>query len=128
MLLLIVKVLEWLVCSGVLFSGLLSTGCSDSLPVSGLTVVDGEIHEHDHRTKYNYGESDYASFKPVPRKHNEALALASLGERLFHDPQLSADKTIACASCHSVQHGGDDGLSKAIGVKQAVGEKIRQRY
>jgi cytochrome c peroxidase len=28
-----------------------------------------------------------------------------LGERLFFDPLLSADRTVACASCHRPQHG-----------------------
>ncbi|WP_231878704.1 cytochrome-c peroxidase, partial [Oleiphilus sp. HI0125] len=31
-----------------------------------------------------------------------------MGEKLFHDPQLSSDGTVVCASCHIVALGGDD--------------------
>ena len=39
-----------------------------------------------------------------------------LGEEMFHDPRLSADDTISCASCHDLNAGGVDGLEKAVGI------------
>jgi cytochrome c peroxidase len=45
----------------------------------------------------------------------------ALGERLFADPALSADGTIACASCHSLATGGVDNRKASIGVGGAVG-------
>ncbi|MCL2524771.1 MAG: cytochrome-c peroxidase, partial [Betaproteobacteria bacterium] len=45
----------------------------------------------------------------------------ALGKRLFHDPRLSADATISCASCHNLAAGGVDGLRFSIGIGGAVG-------
>ena len=39
-----------------------------------------------------------------------------LGRLLFYDPVLSADHTVACATCHSEKWGMADGLPRAIGV------------
>jgi len=39
----------------------------------------------------------------------------ALGKKLFFDTLLSQDKTISCASCHSLEEGGDDNLPTAIG-------------
>jgi cytochrome c peroxidase len=45
----------------------------------------------------------------------------ALGEKLFHDPRLSADNTLSCASCHPLARGGADGLPVSIGVGGALG-------
>lgn len=45
----------------------------------------------------------------------------ALGERLYHDPNLSADGTISCASCHDITAGGDDGLPVSPGVGGLLG-------
>ena len=45
----------------------------------------------------------------------------SLGRRLFLDPQLSADGSIACASCHNLATGGTDRLPRSVGIHGAVG-------
>jgi cytochrome c peroxidase len=42
--------------------------------------------------------------------------IVELGRRLFHDPGLSGDGRIACASCHVISEGGDDGLDLAVGA------------
>jgi cytochrome c peroxidase len=38
-----------------------------------------------------------------------------LGERLFRDVRLSQDEKFACASCHGLDRGGDDGRPRSIG-------------
>src|SRR6185295_5662922 len=43
-------------------------------------------------------------------------AKRALGERLFHDKRLSADGTVACATCHVRTKGFSDGRVTAIGV------------
>lgn len=45
----------------------------------------------------------------------------ALGERLYHDPNLSSDGTISCASCHDIANGGDDGLPVSPGVGGLLG-------
>lgn len=59
---------------------------------------------------------------PLPQKHGEDSQKAALGQRLFHDPQLSRDGTISCASCHQVDSGGDDGQRFSIGHEGQVGD------
>ncbi|MDO8414070.1 MAG: cytochrome-c peroxidase [Gallionellaceae bacterium] len=41
----------------------------------------------------------------------------TLGKMLFHEPRLSHDNTIACSSCHQLEHGGVDGTKLSGGIK-----------
>lgn len=59
-----------------------------------------------------------APLPPPPALPAEKLAL---GERLFHDPRLSRDDSIACASCHDLGRGGTDRRKFSVGVGGAVG-------
>src|SRR5437763_13496784 len=43
--------------------------------------------------------------RPVPKNNPLTAAKVALGRRLFFDPVLSADRTVACASCHQPEHG-----------------------
>jgi cytochrome c peroxidase len=47
---------------------------------------------------------------PIPLEIDVSRNKAALGEKLFHDPVLSHDGTLACVSCHDLERGGDDGL------------------
>ncbi len=38
-----------------------------------------------------------------------------LGKKLFFDKDLSKDRTVACATCHDIKKGGEDGKPTAIG-------------
>ncbi len=58
--------------------------------------------------------------RPVPAPEVD-WARAALGERLFHDPQLSKDGTVSCASCHALDSGGDDGSRVSVGVGGELG-------
>jgi cytochrome c peroxidase len=53
---------------------------------------------------------------PVPLAAPPDLAKARLGERLFRDVRLSRDNKRACASCHQLGQGGDDGQVRSIGA------------
>ena len=65
--------------------------------------------------------------EPQAEAHVEALppapaydpARVALGKRLFHDPLLSQDRSISCASCHPIDRGGADQrqLSPGVGGK-----------
>ena len=48
--------------------------------------------------------------------------LVRLGERLFKDPVLSRDGSVACSSCHDLGAGGDDGRvhSRGVGGKEGA--------
>lgn len=47
----------------------------------------------------------------------------ALGERLFHDPRLSADNSISCASCHSLATGGTDQRQHSVGIYHQTGDR-----
>lgn len=47
--------------------------------------------------------------------------VVALGQRLFHDPRLSSDNSVSCASCHDLNRGGVDNLSRSIGVNGQIG-------
>lgn len=46
---------------------------------------------------------------------------AALGERLFADPRLSRDDSLACSGCHDLAKGGTDRRRYSVGVGGAVG-------
>lgn len=47
----------------------------------------------------------------------------ALGKALFFDPQLSLDRSVSCATCHTPEKAFSDGLTKSIGIKGAVGHR-----
>ena len=59
--------------------------------------------------------------KPVPVMVEVNEVKAALGRRLFHDPRLSKNNTISCATCHDLSAGGDDGQVVSIGIEGRAG-------
>jgi cytochrome c peroxidase len=53
--------------------------------------------------------------QPIPLEHGQDLARAEIGRRLFHDPRLSANNSVSCASCHDLARGGADGRDRSTG-------------
>lgn len=53
---------------------------------------------------------------PIPLKINLDPAKVELGNQLFHDPQLSSDSSVSCATCHLLDKGGTDRLPKSVGM------------
>ncbi len=65
--------------------------------------------------------------KPIPNDYTLLRALVDdvqnpmtlekihLGKKLFFDKNLSKSRKIACAKCHDITKGGEDGLPTAIG-------------
>ena len=58
---------------------------------------------------------------PIPEESGADAEKAALGRMLFHDPRLSADGTIACASCHDLAGGGDDDRKVSTGIEGRQG-------
>ncbi len=44
----------------------------------------------------------------------------ALGEKLFHETQLSHNNQISCASCHNLQQGGTDQLPHSVGINGQI--------
>ena len=68
-------------------------------------------------------------FPPLPAKVEGAPvsspAIVDLGKKLFHDPILSSDGTVSCASCHKLDalHAGSDGETTSVGVGKQRGPR-----
>jgi cytochrome c peroxidase len=59
---------------------------------------------------------DTEPLRPLPQRIAVNARKAQLGSRLFFDPQLSADQSVSCASCHAFDHGGADYGARSIGT------------
>ncbi|MGH8651336.1 MAG: cytochrome-c peroxidase, partial [Gammaproteobacteria bacterium] len=64
-------------------------------------------------------------FRPLPQDMATAefptlAPRVELGKKLFFDPRLSADGTVACATCHPPALYGTDALPKSIGVEHRL--------
>ncbi|UCG13180.1 MAG: di-heme enzyme [Deltaproteobacteria bacterium] len=51
----------------------------------------------------------------VPPDNPMTTEKVELGRHLFHDPRLSGDGTVSCASCHQPELAYTDGRSRAVG-------------
>ena len=73
---------------------------------------------------YNDGLTGARANEPV-RPIDQALeydeAKAALGFALFHDPRLSVDNTVSCASCHALETAGVDNHQYSHGVNEQLG-------
>src|SRR5271156_6155651 len=58
---------------------------------------------------------------PIPADNPPTAETIALGRRLFYDPRLSKDNTLACASCHNPNIGFADGRAIAQGVGGVIG-------
>ncbi len=61
--------------------------------------------------------TDYEKLKTLVDDPNNPMTAAKhkLGKELFFDKDLSQSRKIACAKCHDLELGGEDGLPTAIG-------------
>ena len=60
--------------------------------------------------------------RPIaPLPTDELSAAAQLGKALFHDPRLSVDNTVSCATCHELSTAGVDNHQYSHGVDDQLG-------
>lgn len=57
----------------------------------------------------------------LPPAPDLPVNVVRLGERLYHDPRLSGDGKVSCASCHVIAEGGDDGKKASVGIGGQLG-------
>lgn len=58
---------------------------------------------------------------PAPKNNPITTAKVELGKQLFHDPRISKDGTVSCASCHNVMLSGGDNRAFSAGVDGKLG-------
>ena len=59
--------------------------------------------------------------RPIGKEVNVDEAKAALGFALFHDPRLSVDNTVSCATCHALETAGVDNHQYSHGVNDQLG-------
>ncbi len=85
-----------------------------------LLVVYSFAQSTDHSKK---PQAINEPIQPIPLENKLDQRKVTLGDQLFHDPQLSKDGTISCASCHSLSKGGTDNLPFSRGINGAIGNR-----
>ncbi|WP_434595797.1 c-type cytochrome [Pseudomonas sp. R4-83] len=53
--------------------------------------------------------------KPLPTATRQSPERVALGRQLFHDPRLSVNNTLSCASCHQLEKSGADDRARSLG-------------
>lgn len=104
-------------------------GCSLLLGAGGMFLVGGKpepvVEEEETTQPPSYVAALNRRSEPIaPIVPFENLdpSIILLGERLFHDPGLSRNGKISCASCHDVERGGDDGRATPLGFDDTPGK------
>ena len=89
------------------------SGCRPSKPSNWIPLVTWLV----------LGNAGFCAepLEPLPTQMDLDPAKVALGKRLFHDPRLSKDGTVSCASCHDLASGGDDGEVVSVGVNGRTG-------
>jgi cytochrome c peroxidase len=59
----------------------------------------------------------------VPADNPQTPEKIALGEKLFFDGRLSANGTVACASCHDPQQAFTDGRAVSVGIGNRMGQR-----
>jgi cytochrome c peroxidase len=59
----------------------------------------------------------------TPADNPQTPAKIALGEKLFFDGRLSADGTVACATCHDPARAFTDGRPVSVGIKGRAGQR-----
>lgn len=59
--------------------------------------------------------------QPIPDSIAVDMRKVALGDSLFHDPRLSSDNSVSCASCHALNTGGVDNKAFSEGVRAQLG-------
>ena len=67
------------------------------------------------------GERAGEPVRPIIPSQDIDERKAELGFALFHDPRLSVDNTVSCASCHALETGGVDNRQYSLGVEGRLG-------
>lgn len=74
-------------------------------------------------TPYPFRMSATFPVPDLPGDNPLLVERVALGEKLFHEPALSKDNTISCASCHDARHAFADPRRYSVGVRDQSGTR-----
>ncbi len=91
-------------------------------PFDHLTAIPDAATRSDRQIPTHYRWAALPAAAPTPSGHPDSPAKVALGRRLFHDKNLSQDRSVSCASCHDLRdHAGADARPQARGIHGQVG-------
>ena len=101
-------------------SSLLSLSLLGALAVCSVTMLSPWVATAaDYKLKIPFGLEESAVV--IPADNPLTAAKVELGRVLFFDKRLSADNTIACASCHMAKFAFTDGMPVSAGIRGQKG-------
>jgi cytochrome c peroxidase len=75
------------------------------------------------RSPQQVGVPADATRSAIPADNPQSPGKIALGQKLFFDPRLSADGTLACSTCHDPRQAFTDGRPVSIGIKGRAGQR-----
>lgn len=86
-------------------------------------VVGHTIAAEDPAVKYKWDLPEWVPFPTVPTNNPMSEKKVELGRHLFYDKRLSADGSMACATCHLQSRAFTDGRAVSPGVTGEAGSR-----
>ena len=103
-------------CAGIALGLLLTSATANAeIPKAGALAQPKPAHQ--------VGLPSELTAAVTPRDNPDSPEKVELGRKLFFDGRLSADGTVACATCHDPDKGFTDGKRTSVGIKQQVGHR-----
>ena len=84
---------------------------------AGTQPLDSPLHDEDIPRILAHGPWPPPPARDPSNRVSGQPAAIAFGAALFHDPRLSRDGTLSCASCHQPARGFSDGLPRAAGLQ-----------
>ena len=75
------------------------------------------------RSPKQVGAPTDATRAAIPPDNLQTAEKIALGQKLFFDGRLSADRTVACSTCHDPARAFTDGRPTSIGIQGRVGQR-----
>ena len=107
-----------------------SAGPSDTTPAAKFAVssqplkpIPPDNYLARPKSLHQIGEPIALTRSVIPKDNPQTPGKIALGEKLFFDGRLSANRTVACASCHDPRLAFTDGRPLAVGILNRVGQR-----
>ncbi len=75
------------------------------------------------RSLKQVGAPTNATRAAIPPDNPQTTEKIALGQKLFFDGRLSADRTVACSTCHDPARAFTDGRPTSIGIQGRIGQR-----
>lgn len=111
---------KWIYIGMLALGVLLACNKPEPLPPDP-ALNDPGATDHSEPTPYNMVYPPGFPVLKIPKDNPLTVEGVALGKKLFYDKLLSADNTIACASCHKQEHAFVDDKTFSLGVNGQTG-------